>query len=236
MKIYLLKIIQLCLISLILLSLTGGSCRRSLMYNPSLNMPSHVPNQGGDYWLFMGTGLYPEARPEKVGQTHQIGFSDGTTVPLWKGVATNLLLCAGTDNYIVCPGLSFYLPTGNDKMPVIINARYQWAKEYGWFNGEGIGVATQIGTYIYNNDKASLYLMSGFGYASANDYDESVNEGKGGHIDGNGWCILNNLGYSIILSEKASINLESCIIYQYSNYDQIGRLVFSPNISVLFKI
>jgi len=199
-------------------------------------MPVHAPTQGGDYWLFTAIGLYPEARPEKVKQeTHQIGFGVGATVPLWKEFSVNLMLNAGEQNYNVCPGLTFYIPTGNYKMPVIFNARYQLAKEYDWFDGEGMGVAVQAGTYLYSNDKSSMFLMTGFGWGTANDWDEDPNVRQNVHVDGNGWCILNNIGYSLILSPKASFNLETSIIYQYSNYDQIGRWAFSPNVGIMFK-
>lgn len=96
MKYKIFTFIRYCLITMILLSFTGGSCRKSLMYNPSLNMPVHAPTRGGDYWLFTAIGLYPEARPEKVKQgTHQIGLGVGATVPLWKELSLNLLLNAG---------------------------------------------------------------------------------------------------------------------------------------------
>ena len=237
----LMSIIRYSCILITLFSLIGASCRQSLMYNPALNLPPKPPIKGGDYRIYGACGFYPEARPEKVGKTHQFGYGGGAMVSLTKEVSLNIMMCTDLDRntFDFGAGLTFFSPTENGKKPFIFNLRLQKAIELNIYGEDqvGTGIAAQAGTYFYSSENSSLFIMTGFGYAYADSsyVQNDENQQNSQTTSGDGWLFLNNIGYTYEFSKKISSSLETSIIYQYISYDNIGRLVFSPNLCFMFR-
>ncbi|MCX6154629.1 MAG: hypothetical protein NT007_10750 [Candidatus Kapabacteria bacterium] len=235
MKSNLQSILSYILIAYAILSLMGSSCRMSHCYNPSLNLPVRAPSGAGDYRIFASTGYYPEAMPENVNQSHQLSAGGGVMVSLSKETSYNILMNAGYATFDFGTGFTFFIPTKNEHKPFIFNMRYQRA--WAFWAGEGNGLAFQGGTYIYHDDKSSIFFMTGMGLAFAsNQVRKSItSEENYQTIDGLGYGFVNNFGYGYEFTQKTSIHFETSIIYQYNDYNKIDRLIISPNLCIMVK-
>ncbi|MCX6153640.1 MAG: hypothetical protein NT007_05735 [Candidatus Kapabacteria bacterium] len=207
--------------------LSGGSCRNSYMYNPSLNLPPEPPTKGGDYRIFSSIGIYPEARPEQVTKSDNFGFGGGAMIAIVKAVSYNILFTTDNISFDFGTGLTIFLETQKKNMPAILNIRFQSAGDI-W--GSGQGLAIQCGTYLYREKNSSVYVMSGWGLAYSDDRKNNT------ITNGYGYGFLNNVGLSLEINKKASLLLETALIYQYSNYDKIERFLLAPNLCFMFRL